>query len=153
MGVFLKNHVLELKKSRFRKAKGVSARKRDIEVLDYPFLLFLFSCVYSWIRIDVSFRRKASRYQVKSTFFEIFETLKVKSPRSETAAGTHKTETFPIPRFLCVIMSSKEAIFYVLSTKEDMVGYFPIDNEDNIEEEESEVTVMDKDDFRNECMR
>ena len=38
-------------------------------------------------------------------------------------------------------------------TKEDTVDYLPVDDEDNIEEEESEVTVMDKDDFRNECMR
>ena len=28
-----------------------------------------------------------------------FETLQVKSPHSETAAGTHKTETFPILGF------------------------------------------------------
>ena len=34
VGVFLKNHVLELKKSRFRKIKRVCARKSDREVLD-----------------------------------------------------------------------------------------------------------------------
>ena len=37
VGVFLKNHVLELKKRHFRKAKGVCAQKSDREVLDYPF--------------------------------------------------------------------------------------------------------------------
>ena len=46
VGVFLKNYVLELKKSRFRKAKGVCAQKSDREVLGYLFLMFVFSCVY-----------------------------------------------------------------------------------------------------------
>ena len=40
-------------------------------------------------------------------------------------------------------MSRKEAIFDGLSTKEDIVDDFPVDDEDNIEEEVSEVTVMD----------
>ena len=43
-------------------------------------------------------------------------------------------------------MSRKEAIFYVLSpTKDDIVDYLPADDEDNIEEEEYEVTVMEID--------
>ena len=51
-------------------------------------------------------------------------------------------------------MSRKEAIFDGLSpTKEDIVDDFHADYEDNIEEEESEVTVMEIDNFRNECMR
>ena len=37
--------------------------------------------------------------------------------------------------------------------KEDTVDDVHADNEDNIEEEESEVTVMEIDDLRNECMR
>ena len=48
----------------------------------------------------------------------------------------------------------KEAIFDDVSpTKDDIVDNFPVDNEDNIYEEESEVTVMEKDELRNECMR
>ena len=43
-------------------------------------------------------------------------------------------------------MSRKEYI-------EDTVDDLHADNEDNIEEEESEVTVMEIDDLRNECMR
>ena len=43
-------------------------------------------------------------------------------------------------------MSRKEAI-------EDTVDDLHADDEDNIEEEESEVTVMEIDDLRNECMR
>ena len=51
-------------------------------------------------------------------------------------------------------MSRKEAIFYGLSpTKEYIVDDFHADNEYNIEEEESEVTVMEIEDLRNECMR
>ena len=50
-------------------------------------------------------------------------------------------------------MSRKEAIFDVLSKKEDIVDDFPVGDEYNIEEEESEVTVMEIDNFRNECMR
>ena len=63
-------------------------------------------------------------------------------------------ETFPIPRVMYVRMSRKEAVFDGLSTtKEDIDDDFPIDNEDNTEEEESEVTVMEIDNFLNECMR
>ena len=43
-------------------------------------------------------------------------------------------------------MSRNEAI-------EDTVDDLHSENEENIEEEESEVTVMEIDDFRNECMR
>ena len=50
-------------------------------------------------------------------------------------------------------MSSKEAIFDGLSTKEDIVDDFCVDDEDNIEEEVSEVTMMEIGDLRNECMR
>ena len=63
---------------------------------------------------------------------DVFEMLQVKSPRSETAAGTHKTETFPTPRVIYLRMSRKEAIFDGLSKKEDIVDYFPVDDEDNI---------------------
>ena len=63
------------------------------------------------------------------------------------AAGTHKTETFPIPRVLFFGISRKEAIFDGLSTKEDIIDDFPVDNEDNIEEEVSEVIVMEIDDL------
>ena len=59
--------------------------------------------------------------------------MQFKSARSETAAGTHKTENFPIPRVLMVRMSSKEAIFDGLSTKEYIVDDFPVDDEDNLE--------------------
>ena len=52
------------------------------------------------------------------------------------------------------MISRKEAIFYGLShTTEDIVDDLPVDDDENIEEEESEVTVMEIDDFRNECMR
>ena len=40
-----------------------------------------------------------------------------------------------------------------MSRKEDTVDDFHADNEENIEEEESEVTVMEIDNLRNECMR
>ena len=92
----------------------------------------MYSSVYSQIRIDILFQQKASRYQVKSAFFDIFETLQVKSPRSETASGTHKTETFPIPRVLYVRMSRKEDIFDdMYPTKEDIVDDLHADDEDN----------------------
>ena len=39
-----------------------------------------------------------------------------------------------------------------MSTKEDIVDDFPVDDEDNIEDEVSEVTVMDIDYLRNDCM-
>ena len=45
-------------------------------------------------------------------------------------------------------MSRKEVTFDGLSlTKEDIVDDFPVDDEDNIEEEESEVTVTEIDDL------
>ena len=40
-----------------------------------------------------------------------------------------------------------------MSTKEDIVEDLPVDNEDNIEEEVSGVTLTEIDDLRNECMR
>ena len=49
--------------------------------------------------------------------------------RSETAVRTHKTETSSIPRFLMVRMSRKEAIFDGMSTKEDVVNSFHVDDE------------------------
>ena len=52
-----------------------------------------------------------------------------------------------------VIMSRKEAIFYGLYTKEGIVDDLPVDDEDNIEEEVSEVTVMEIEDLQNECKR
>ena len=51
------------------------------------------------------------------------------------------------------MMSRKEAIFDGLSTKEYIVDVLPVYDEDNIEEEVSEGTVMDIDVLRNECMR
>ena len=86
-------------------------------------------------------------------FQDVFETLQVKSPSSETASGTHKTETFTIPRVIYVMMTRKEAIFDCLSTKEDIVDDFPVENEDNIEEEVSEVNVTEIDNLQNECMK
>ena len=47
------------------------------------------------------------------------------------------------------MMSRKEAMFDGMSTKEDIVDDLPVENEDNIEEEVSEVTVMEIDDLRN----
>ena len=91
---------------------------------------------------------------IQERLFKIFETLQVKSPCFETAAGTHKTETFPIPRDVYVKLSRKESIFDVLShANEDIGDDLPVDDEYNIEEEESEVTVMEIDNLRNECMR
>ena len=58
------------------------------------------------------------------------------------AAGTHKTETFTIPRILYVRMSRKEATFDGMYTNEDMVDDFPVDDEENIDEEVSKVTVI-----------
>ena len=37
--------------------------------------------------------------------------------------------------------------------QEDIVDGLPVDNEDNIEEDVSEVTVMDIEDLWNKCMR
>ena len=73
--------------------------------------------------------------------------LQVKSARSKTAAGTHKTETFPIPRVLIVGMSRDEAIFEGLSTKEAIVDTIPVYYGENlegkvIEQSGSEATVM-----------
>ena len=54
------------------------------------------------------------------------------------AAGTHKTETSPIPRVIYVRMSRTVDIFDCMyPTEVDIVGDFPVDDEDNIEEEES----------------
>ena len=48
----------------------------------------------------------------------------------------------------------KEAICDGLSpTNEDMIDDFLVDDEENIEEEDYEVTVIEIDDLRNECMR
>ena len=148
MGVILKNHVLELTEIRFQKANGVCARKSDREVLDYPFCcLYSHICIYKsalMSHIDAMLADIKSR----APFSRHFETLKVKSPRSEKVYGTHKTETFPIPMVLYIRMSRKRAIFDSLSLKkEDMVDDFPVDDKDNIEEKESEVTVMEIDNF------
>ena len=59
-------------------------------------------------------------------------------------------ENFPILRVLYVRMFRKEAIFDSLYlTKEKIVDDLPVEYEDNIEEEESEVTVMEIEDLRN----
>ena len=47
------------------------------------------------------------------------------------ASGTHKRETFPIPRVIMVRMSKKEASFDGLSMKESIVDYIHVDNEEN----------------------
>ena len=86
-------------------------------------------------------------------FRDVFETLQVKRPLSKTADGTHKMETFPIPRVLYVMMYRKDAIFDGMPTKEDIVDDLPIDDEENIEEEVSEANVMEIDNFRNLRMR
>ena len=78
-------------------------------------------------------RFKAKKADIKSRapFWYVFETLQVKSARSETAAGKHGIEIFPIPRVLTVRVSSKEAIFDVLSTKEEIVDALPVEDEAN----------------------
>ena len=48
---------------------------------------------------------------------------------------------------------NREAVFDGLSTKKNTVDDFPVDDEENIEEEVSEDTVMEIDNFRKECMR
>ena len=68
-------------------------------------------------------------------------------------SGTNKTETFPIPRVLYVRMSRKDVIFDGVYTKEEIVDALPFDYKDNIEEDVSEVTVMDIEDLWNKCMR
>ena len=50
-------------------------------------------------------------------------------------------------------MSRKEDIFDGLSTKEYIVDAFLVDYEDNVEWGVSEATVMEIDNFRNECVR
>ena len=55
--------------------------------------------------------------------------LQVKTACSETAAGTHKTDTFPIPRVLMFRMSRKEAIFDGMSANEYIVYAFHVDDE------------------------
>ena len=82
-------------------------------------------------------------------FWDVFETLQVKSAHSETAARTHKTETFPIPRVLMIRVSRKEAIFAGLSTNEEIVDAFHVDDEDNLEGGVSEATVMEIENLRN----
>ena len=52
-----------------------------------------------------------------------------------------------------VRISRKEAIFDGLYTKEGIIDALPVDNEDVIEEELSEGTVMERDNFKNECRR
>ena len=77
----------------------------------------------------------------------------MKSALSETASGTHKTETFPTPRVLMVMMSRKKTTFDGLSTKEDIVDALTIYNEENLAGGVSEATLMETDDLRNECVR
>ena len=50
-------------------------------------------------------------------------------------SGTHETETFPITMVIYERMYRIEDIFDGLSTKEDIVDYLPVANEDNTEEE------------------
>ena len=50
-------------------------------------------------------------------------------------------------------MYRKGAIFDGMYTKDEIVDDLHVDDEDNIEEEVSEVTVTEIDDLRNECMR
>ena len=50
-------------------------------------------------------------------------------------------------------MSRKDVIFDVVYTKEEIVDDLPFYDKDNIEEDVSEVTVMDIEDLWNKCMR
>ena len=50
-------------------------------------------------------------------------------------------------------MSRKDVIFDGVYTKEEIVDALPFDYKDNIEEDVSEVTVMDIEDLWNNCMR
>ena len=57
-----------------------------------------------------------------------------------------------------VRISRKDDILDILYTKEAIVGATTVDDEDNLEREVteklgSEATVMEIDDFRNECVR
>ena len=87
-----------------------------------------------------SFKAIKSDINPRAPFRDALKTLQVKSARSETASGTHKTETFPITRVLMVRKSRKEAVFDGLSKKEDTVDNLPVDNEGNIEGGVSEAT-------------
>ena len=89
----------------------------------------------------------------KRLFRDAFEMLRVKSPHSETSNGTHKTETFRIPKVLRFKISKKGAIFDCLYTKGNKFDALPVDDEDNIEDEVSEVTTKKINYYRNECMR
>ena len=78
------------------------------------------------------FKTKQADIKSRALFRDIFETMQGKSARFETAAGTHTTETFPIPMVLRVRMSRKEAIFDGIFTKKDIADDFPVDYEDNL---------------------
>ena len=98
------------------------------------------------------FKEKKENIKSRAPFQNVFKTLPVKSACSETAARTHKMETFPIPRVLMVRMSRKESIFDSMSIKEAIVDAIPVDNEDNFEggvreKSGSEWTVMEIDNF------
>ena len=80
-------------------------------------------------------------------FQNVFETLQVKIERSKTASRTHKTETFPISRVIMVRIYRDEAMFDGISTKEDIVDTFPVEDKDIIDEEVYEATVMEIDDL------
>ena len=104
------------------------------------------------------FKEKQENIKSRAPFRNVFKTLPVKSACSETAARTHKMETFPIPRVLMVRMSRKESIFDSMSTKEAIVDAIPVKDEDNLEGEMreqlgSETTVMEIANLRNECVR
>ena len=89
----------------------------------------------------------------RAPFSRSFRNAASKFPPFRNGCRNTKTETFPIPRVLYVRISRKEAIFYGMSTKEDIVDDLLVEDEDKIEEEVSEVTVMEIYNLINECMR
>ena len=113
-----------------------------------PFAVCVLMCSFIDLHRCLILRQNKQISSHERLFRDVFETLQVKSSRYETAAGTHKTETFTIPRVVMVRMYSKEAIFDFIFTKEDIVDALPVDDDNNIEEV-SEATVTEIDDFRN----
>ena len=78
------------------------------------------------------FDSKQADIKSRAPFSRNFQNTSSKIPRSETAAGTQKIETFPIPRVLYVRMYRKEDVFDRLSpTREDIVDDYSVDDEDH----------------------
>ena len=92
------------------------------------------------------FNKKQANIKSRAPFSIFSKLCKSRAPVPKRLPEHTETETFPIPRVIYIRMSKKEAI-------EDTVDDLHSENEDNIEKEESEVTVLEIDNFRNECMR